>query len=616
MLQSMRSGAKSPIMKAFLIFLAGGFALWGIGDITSGSFGSDKAVEAGDKSYSTQEAAVEFDRARRNLGVGLTIGEALQTPLLNEVMGSLGRKVLFSAEADRLGLTVTRTMQTEAIREERAFKDEFGDFAEGRFLQTLSQIGLSEQEYLTRLTETLERDQIIGAVAAGAVYPKAASDTLAKFQLEERAISYIGFAVSPDAIADPTDGELSAWYDENQASYDAPILRQFDAIILDPAMLEASITITDDAVAEAFDLRRDEFITPETRQLSQMVFETVDEATAALSDIQEGGAFQDVAQSRLNWTQDDTNLGTLTRDAFDPALADVAFAGAQGDVVGPVETAFGFHLIQIEAINAGGEATLDDVRDQLVARLKAEQALDLVYERANELEDILGSGSSLQDAASAISMSVTSLPAVDVNGFDIDGQSSDSTITSDSNFLSLGWELEEGDISVLGETGEATFFVVELVSETDATSRPLADVKDRAVADYKLAKAVEAAKREADSSVGDTAAFSTASDATIKRTGAGLDHPAASLIAQKAFELPADGVGIVETGDEAILVRTNEILAADSELVRAQSEQISLTLAQTVRTDWTAALALTLSEDFDLSLNQEAVRLLLVQAAQ
>ena len=88
------------------------------------------------------------------------------------------------------------------------------------------------------------------------------------------------------------------------------------------------------------------------------------------------------------------------------------------------------------------------------------------------------------------------------------------------------------------------------------------------------------------------------------------------MIAQKAFELPANGVGIVETGDEAILVRTNEILAADSELVRAQSEQISLTLAQTVRTDWTAALALTLSEDFDLSLNQEAVRLLLVQAAQ
>ena len=103
MLKSMREGAKSPIMKAFLIFLAGGFALWGIGDITSGSFGSgSKAVSAGDKSFSTQEAAVEFDRARRNLGAGISIGEALQTPLLNEVMGSLSRKVLFSAEATAL----------------------------------------------------------------------------------------------------------------------------------------------------------------------------------------------------------------------------------------------------------------------------------------------------------------------------------------------------------------------------------------------------------------------------------------------------------------------------------------------------------------------------------
>ena len=103
MLQSMRAGAKSPIMKALLIFLAGGFAMWGIGDITSGSFGSgSKAVSAGEKSISTHQAALEFDRARRNLGAGISIGEALQTPLLNEVMGSLARKVLFSAEAKAL----------------------------------------------------------------------------------------------------------------------------------------------------------------------------------------------------------------------------------------------------------------------------------------------------------------------------------------------------------------------------------------------------------------------------------------------------------------------------------------------------------------------------------
>ena len=34
MLQALRNGVKSPIMKVFLIFLAGGFALWGVGDMT------------------------------------------------------------------------------------------------------------------------------------------------------------------------------------------------------------------------------------------------------------------------------------------------------------------------------------------------------------------------------------------------------------------------------------------------------------------------------------------------------------------------------------------------------------------------------------------------------
>ena len=47
----MRGGVKSPIMKVFLVFLAVGFALWGVGDITTGLIGgSDKAITAGDES--------------------------------------------------------------------------------------------------------------------------------------------------------------------------------------------------------------------------------------------------------------------------------------------------------------------------------------------------------------------------------------------------------------------------------------------------------------------------------------------------------------------------------------------------------------------------------------
>ena len=67
---------------------------------------------------------------------------------------------------------------------------------------------------------------------------------------------------------------------------------------------------------------------------------------------------------------------------------------------------------------------------------------------------------------------MTSLSPIDANGLTIDGTASGDDIASDSNFLAIAWDLQEDEISVLGETGEATFFVMQLLSETEPASRP------------------------------------------------------------------------------------------------------------------------------------------------
>ena len=121
MLQAMRGGAKSPIMKVFLVFLAAGVALWGVGDVTTGVIGgSDKAMSAGDDSLSPGEVAVEFDRTRRSYMPNASTGEAIQAGLLAELAGILARDVVFRAEAADLGLTVTRDMQRDAVASEQA----------------------------------------------------------------------------------------------------------------------------------------------------------------------------------------------------------------------------------------------------------------------------------------------------------------------------------------------------------------------------------------------------------------------------------------------------------------------------------------------------------------
>ena len=145
-----RGGAKSPIMKVFLVFLAG-FALWGVGDMTTGLIGgSDKAISAGDESLS-REVAIEFDRTRRSYLPNATVGEALQSGLLSELTGVLARDVVFGAEAGKLGITVTRDMQRNAVANEPSFKDELGDFSQTRFISILANAGLSEADYLKQV---------------------------------------------------------------------------------------------------------------------------------------------------------------------------------------------------------------------------------------------------------------------------------------------------------------------------------------------------------------------------------------------------------------------------------------------------------------------------------
>jgi peptidyl-prolyl cis-trans isomerase D len=189
-----------------------------------------------------------------------------------------------------------------------------------------------------------------------------------------------------------------SFFQENKPSYDAPQLRSAKIGSLSAAIIAEEITISDSEIRAAFDDRLDEFSTPETRSIRQMVFDDAATANAALDRLNNGEGFAAVAASMLEWTDADTNLGTVTEASLDGALVGPAFAAEAGAVVGPVQTAFGFHLLSIDTITAGGVTQLDDVREQIISTLRGEQAINLLYDRVNMLEDALGSGATIEEA--------------------------------------------------------------------------------------------------------------------------------------------------------------------------------------------------------------------------
>ena len=621
MLQAMRSGAKSPIMKFFLLFLAGGFALWGIGDGSTGLIGgSDKAISAGEQSVSPREVAVEFDRTRRTYLPNTTTAEAVQGGLLNDVIGTMSREVLFRAENEDLGLTVTRAMQRDAIANEASFQDELGQFSEGRFLQALAGAGFTEQEYLNRVDGVLQRQQLMTAVSQGLRYDSALANVVAAHEMEKRTVKLSSFPVRPESIATPDDATIDSFFQENKPSYDAPQLRSAKIGSLSAAIIAEEITISDNEIRAAFDDRLDEFSTPETRSIRQMVFDDAATANAALDRLNNGEGFAAVAASMLEWTDADTNLGTVTEASLDGALVGPAFAAEAGAVVGPVQTAFGFHLLSIDTITAGGVTQLDDVREQIISTLRGEQAINLLYDRVNMLEDALGSGATIEEAINKAGGRLDIATDIDRRGQTIDGMPAAGQVgklLQDGAILELIWDSELNEVSVIQEGSDDMFFVVNVSTETEPRERRLDEVRAQVISDYKRVEAVKSARAAAET-VAATADGDqdTAPVPAFRRNGIGLDHEAAGLIAKAAFEQNSGDIQVIETGREAIAVRTIDIIPATDEELKDTSDLVLSVMNSALRDDLTNLLLVSLSKKHDLQLNVPAVQQILIGNAQ
>jgi hypothetical protein len=96
-----------------------------------------------------------------------------------------------------------------------------------------------------------------------------------------------------------------------------------------------------------------------------ILLDTEDDAEEVLELLDEGEDFADLAAERSTDPSAATNggdLGCQPQGTFVPEFEEAAFAADAGDVVGPVETQFGFHVIEVLSV---GEPTPDQVGPQL-----------------------------------------------------------------------------------------------------------------------------------------------------------------------------------------------------------------------------------------------------------
>ena len=121
--------------------------------------------------------------------------------------------------------------------------------------------------------------------------------------------------------------------------------------------------------------------TAEARWVRHLVLAKKETADALASDVLASGTSAAIGLARLarQWSLDEGTrgrageLGWVVRGQFAGAFEELAFAAQPGELCGPVETSFGWHLLVVQSIRPARVRPFDECREEILAELAADQ---------------------------------------------------------------------------------------------------------------------------------------------------------------------------------------------------------------------------------------------------
>lgn len=595
MFDLLRRAAHTWVAKLLMLLLVASFGIWGVSRSLISGGTSTTVVSVGDQHVDVNEFRLAYQRQVVNLsqqfGMRLTPEQARAFGVEQQVLAQLVAGASLDQLAEDMNLGLSQDRLAQLIGDDPAFKAVNGQFDRTLFTSRLRNAGIREDDYIKERSKVAVRSQIVDAVSNGFTAPKTLVDALKLYRQESRGIDYLLLTnANIEPIKAPAEDVLAKWFEGAKTRFRAPEYRKIAFLKLQPEDIADAASVTDDQIREDFEKRKESFRTPEARTIEQLTFQNKDLANAALAALKTGTTFDQLVTDQGK-TAADVFLGEFSKDKVpDQAIADAAFAVSKdGGTTPVVDGTFGPVIVRVSNIKPESVKTLDEVKEEIRKQLAVSNASQELINVHDQIEDLRGSGSTLEQIAEQLKLKAIVIDAVDATGLDKDGNEV-KDIPAKQQVLGAAFKTEAGadapSLSI-GTDGYLWFDVRDITPERD---RPLSEVKDKAIADWtaeqqklELAKKAEELKQQAQkgTSLADIAAplgITVESKSGITRGTDDAVLGRAGVIA--AFSGPIDTIASAVGGDPTtqILLKVTEVNTEPTgDVLNNQDQQITAT---------------------------------------
>ena len=369
---------------------------------------------------------------------------------------------------------------------------ENGKFSADKYREVLAAQGMSPLMFEQRVRSDLTLSPVSDPIVNGSIAAKSTVQRYLTLLDQKREVATAAIPAEPfEKSVKVGDEEVKAYYDKNSKAFETPEMAKVDYLLLTQDAIAAQMKIDPAEVKQAYDTNAKQYTTNEERSASHILIAVKKDASDADKAKAKQKAEELAAKARAKpdsfaqlakeYSQDPGSasqggdLGSFSRGAMVKPFEDAVFGAKVGDIVGPIQTDFGYHVIKVTGITPSHVQSFDEVKGRIEADLKRQKAAQKFASAADQFQNLVyEQADSLAGAAKALDLKVQTTPFVTREK--VQSLAMGSTKFVQALFSPESIQSKRNTEAI--EVGPNALMAGRIVEYKAAAPKPFADVKD------------------------------------------------------------------------------------------------------------------------------------------